>query len=283
MENPKEQLPVSESIERICDKTLGGNDRSNELTHVVGSVAGAACMLYSKIAYRFKVVNGEALAQFKGKKNGVVVMSPHTSYYDVVAMYIAARPTGQFIRIFGRNTLFTVAGGVLGRFLALVGATPIKRDTSDRTALKRATRMLKNGEILGIFPEGTRRGKGSVEPALHGGAALFARMGKASLLPLGLKGCDKIQPKGQRPHFPRVTAEFGKPYSISSFDFLPKDQRLEGCTWYVLREAFALSHDIEPEQVDMAGLFPDCQDYSEIFAQHPIEPVDVSTLPDYEG
>ena len=49
----------------------------------------------------------------------------------------------------GRESLFDNAHGLVGQILSRVGAFPVKRDSADRTAIKRATRMLKNDEIVG--------------------------------------------------------------------------------------------------------------------------------------
>jgi 1-acyl-sn-glycerol-3-phosphate acyltransferase len=129
---------------------------------------------------------------------------------------------------------------------------------------------LKNGEIVGIMPEGSRRGKGSAAPSVHGGAALIARMGKAPLIPMAVRNVDKVKRKGERVRFPKITIEFGEPVCLSDFDFLPKADRLEACTWYVLRECYALFYDIPAEKVDMVELFPDDTDYTAVFAEHPI-------------
>ena len=130
--------------------------------------------------------------------------------------------------------------------------------------------MLKNGEIVGIMPEGSRRGKGSAVPRVHGGAALIARMGKAPILPMAVHNVDKVKRKGERLRFPKVTVEFGNPIMLSDFDFLPKDERLDACTWYALRECFAMFQHVAPEDVDMAALFPEDKDFTSAFAEHPI-------------
>jgi len=120
------------------------------------------------------------------------------------------------------------------------------------------------------MPEGSRRGKGSVAPRVHGGAALIARMGKAPILPMAVHNVDKIKVKGERVRFPKVTVEFGNPVMLSDFDFLPKDERLDACVWYALRECFAMFQHKAPEEVDMAALFPDDKDFTQTFAEHPI-------------
>ena len=64
--------------------------------------------------------------------------------------------------------------------------------------------------------------------------------------------------------------EYGSPVLLSDFDFVEKADRLEACSWYVMRECFALFRRTAPEQVDMAELFPDTRDYAPLFAEHPI-------------
>ena len=76
-------------------------------------------------------------------------------------------------------------------------------------------KYLKDGEVVSIMPEGTRRGKGNVEPHVHGGAALIARMGKAPILPLAVRNVDKIKRKGERVRFPKVTIVYGDPVYLS--------------------------------------------------------------------
>ncbi len=272
-------FPVHEDY---WDRPFGGNDSTNHLPYPLICFLSGFFSVFMKVLFRFSVKNQESVRKFQGKKNGAVVVSPHVSYLDVIAMFLSVRPT-QWVRLIGRDSLFEAAGGILGRILSHAGAFPIKRDEADRVALKRAARMLKNGELVGIFPEGTRRGKGGRIPALHGGAALIARMGKAPLLPLGLRNIDQVKQKGKFFRFPKITAVFGEPVALSSFDFLPKDERLDACTWYVMREAFALSRDVSPTEVNMKELFPESKDYTDIFAEHPIERFAVEDAPDYQA
>lgn len=51
--------------------------------------------------------------------------------------------------------------------------------------------------------------------------------------------------------------------------------------WYVLRESFALSHDISAEEVDMVALFPESKDYTDVFCEHAIERVNMNELKEY--
>ena len=221
-----------------------------------------------KICFRYRIDGRENLRAFKDKC-GAVVVSNHTSFLDVVLMYMGARPS-QFVRLMGRDTLFDNAGGLVGQILSRVGAFPIKRDSADRAAIKRAAHMLKGNQLVGILPEGTRRDKGSKKPEIHSGAAFIAKMGKAPIVPMCVRNAENVKRKGERLRFPKITAEYGKPIVVSDFDFLPKEDRLEGCTWYAMREVFALHQQVPREQVDMVALFPDGRDFTAVFAEHPI-------------
>lgn len=261
--------PIEEKYGKFFDAPLGVDEYSKGEKHmgrapahvIVSAVAGIC-----KVLWRFDVVGLESLSNLV-KKSGVVVVSNHTSYLDVVFMYVSMYPH-YWPRFMARDSLFK--NPVLGWIIAQVGAFPIKRDTADRTSIKRAARMLKNGEIVGIMPEGSRRGKGSVAPRIHGGAALIARMGKAPILPMAVRNVDKIKVKGERVRFPKVTIEYGNPVFVEDFNFLPKEDRLDACTWYALRECFGLFYEIEPEKVDMVSLFPEDKDFTAAFAEHPI-------------
>ena len=268
------------SLDRFYDGSLDGNDRSGRFGAGFARFLSAFFHVIARLFFRYEVSGQENLRQFMGKKNGAVLVAPHVSYVDAVLLFLSARPK-QWVRLMGKSDLFTCLGGALGSIVARVGAFPITRDSADTTAIKRASRMLKNGELVGLFPEGTRRGKGNVESALHGGAALIARMGKAPLIPVGLVNVDQVKRKGERVRFPKLGVVIGKPYALSSFDFLPKEDRLEGATWFVMREAFALSRGCSPSEVDMLALFPDGKNFTQAFSGRFIEPLDVSTLPDY--
>lgn len=256
------------SQEAMWDRPLGGVSQKKQIPHWFGNLVFVVIGFICKVCFRYSVKNRENLRAFKNV-SGVVVVCNHTSFLDVVFMYLAARPS-QWLRLMGRDSLFDNAHGLLGQILSRVGAFPVKRDSADRTAIKRAAAMLKNDEIVGILPEGTRRGKGSLAPELHSGAAFVAKMGHAPLLPMTVRNAEKVKQKGERIRFPKVTVEYGRPILLGDFDFLPKNERLEAATWYAMRECFALFYNKPAADVDMVELFPNAKDYTAIFAEHPL-------------
>ena len=266
-ETKQAESPKPKKYERLFDEPFGvdayadGKKRfSRAPAHVIVGVVSGIC----KVLYRYRVVGREKLPPL-ADSSGVVAISNHTSYLDVVFMYLGMFPR-YWPRFMARDSLFEHEP--LGWIFAHIGAFPIKRDSADRTAVKRAAKMLKNGEVVGIMPEGTRRGKGSAALHVHGGAALIARMGKAPILPMAVLNVDKVKRKGERLRFPKITVVFGNPVLLEDFDFLPKDERLEGCVWYALRESFALFQGVPREEVDMHALFPEDKDYTPVFAEH---------------
>jgi 1-acyl-sn-glycerol-3-phosphate acyltransferase len=84
----------------------------------------------------------------------------------------------------------------LGRLLLYVGAFPVHRESADREALQRAEEVLKRGECLVLFPEGTRRQGSVIENLMEGAAFLSARTG-APIVPIGIGGSDLAMPKGK--------------------------------------------------------------------------------------
>jgi 1-acyl-sn-glycerol-3-phosphate acyltransferase len=84
----------------------------------------------------------------------------------------------------------------LGRLLLYVGAFPVHRESADREALQRAEEVLKRGECLVLFPEGTRRAGPVIEDLMEGATFLSARTG-APILPIGIGGSDLAMPKGK--------------------------------------------------------------------------------------
>lgn len=239
--------------------SVGGE---HHISHIVGNIAWVIVGLVFKTCFRYTVKGRENIRRFRGK--GALIMANHTSFLDVAFFYLAARPT-QWARFVARDTLFEKAGGFSGWMLANFGAFPVTRDEADTTAVKRAVKYMKHGELVEIFPEGTRRNKGNIPPKLHAGAALMARMAKAPIVPATCRNAENIKQKGKFLRFPKVSIEYGEPRCVSDFDFIDRHKRLEACTWYMMRECFALSRRCKPEEVDMRELFPEDTDYTELF------------------
>ena len=115
---------------------------------------------------------------------------------------------------------------LIGWFFWIYGAFPVRRFSGDMGALRVARNYLRSGEIVLMFPEGTRGHGRGMRPGLPG-AAMVALLSKAPIVPVAITGTDEI-------HIPRVffqwlmrrrpalTIEFGEPFS---FEATPADAR----------------------------------------------------------
>lgn len=268
--------PFARWYERCWDLPMTAPAHERHINTFVARIVLGVVYVLAKLLFRHRCAHQQRFRELH-KHTGVCVVSNHTSFLDVVFVYLSLWPHA-WARFLARNTLFENKPFIFKWLLSHVGVIPVKRDSADMLAVKRASRALKHGEVVCIMPEGTRRGRGSKKPSIHGGAALIARMGKAPLLPLCVRDAERIKEKGSRVRFPRITSEFGNPIVLSDFDFLPKDKRLEGATWYAMREIFALQFRIKPDEVDMPTLFPDDFDFTPVFREHPIAPRSVDDV-----
>ena len=84
----------------------------------------------------------------------------------------------------------------LGRLLSVLGAFPVHRESADREALHRAEEVLRQGQVLVLFPEGTRREGSAVHELQEGTSFLAARTG-SRVVPVGIGRSDLAMPKGR--------------------------------------------------------------------------------------
>ena len=147
--------------------------------------------------------------EIKGKENvpaegNAIICCNHYSNYDpfAAAIYLDRLP-----RYIGKKELFE--NKILAYLLKEVRVFPLDRKaTMDMKAVKTALKILKDGEILGIFAEGTRVKEGQQVDA-KGGVALFAMKGNANVIPCAISGKYKFRNK--------ITVEYGEPLTLDEF------------------------------------------------------------------
>lgn len=135
---------------------------------------------------------------------GAVLASNHQSHLDILALAAANHRHVSFV---ARDTLakwkwlaFTMRG---------CGAILIQRNASDRKALRAMTQHLEKGDLVIIFPEGTRTQDGSLRE-FKGGALLAARMAKVPIVPVGIRGSVEAWPRSRAIPLPRkIGLRFG--------------------------------------------------------------------------
>jgi len=149
------------------------------------------------------------------KTGGVLICPNHVCDADAGAIAVAVPRAPWFI---GKAELFSPAwfGALLHHFHVI----PIKRDSADRSALRRADALLKAGEALVLFPEGGGNPEGVLQP-LHPGAAMIALRAHVPIVPVALINTNKIWPYGDpRPRRGGVPVRviFGEPIDLSDLE-----------------------------------------------------------------
>jgi 1-acyl-sn-glycerol-3-phosphate acyltransferase len=103
---------------------------------------------------------------------------------------------------------------VLGWLIRHLNAFPVQRGGVDRKAIRQAMGILRAGEVVGIFPEGTRGdGKTLLKP--HPGGVLLAIKAGVPVVPMAIIGAEKVVPRGR--FFPRpckIKVYIGEPIDL---------------------------------------------------------------------
>jgi 1-acyl-sn-glycerol-3-phosphate acyltransferase len=142
---------------------------------------------------------------------GFVLAANHMSNLDPWPLAVPLFPRRR-LRFMAKSELFNP---VLTPLLRAGGAFPVRRGERDREALRTAVELVRAGEIVVMFPEGTRRRKGlrkKHEAKPHSGAARIALVAEAPLVPAAISGTDRLSRLGPM----RVT--YGKPIPLDDLD-----------------------------------------------------------------
>ena len=145
-------------------------------------------------------------------KENFILATNHQSHLDEVATsYICVPRRFHFI---GQTDSFKEVGRILIHiFYFFTGVIPIdrKNEESRKKVIKEAIRVLKKGDILIIYPEGTRTRTGEMGEGKLGVARIFLET-KAPILPVAIEGTFELMPPGKKPKIKKVVKiNIGKP------------------------------------------------------------------------
>jgi 1-acyl-sn-glycerol-3-phosphate acyltransferase len=206
-------------------------------------------LVLMRVLYR-PVVEGVAHIPDEGP---VILAGNHVTFIDSLFLSLVVRRQVYFI---GKDEYVTgkgVKGRVMAWFFTTCGMIPVDRDGGHGgvAALMTGRRILEEGRIFGIYPEGTRSPDGRLYRG-RTGIARLALMTGAPVVPFAMIGTDKVQPGGRgMPRIAPVTVRFGEPLEFARYEGMDRDR-------YVLR---AVTDEVMSHVMHLGG-----QEYVDIYA-----------------
>ncbi len=161
------------------------------------------CWVVSQVWFRIRCA-GRANVPASGP---VLLVSNHQSHLDPVLVGVACP---RQMRALARHELFFWP---LSWLIRTLGAVPIERERNALAGIKTTLKLLKDGEAVLVFPEGTRTPHGKLQP-LQPGFCMLARRSGATIVPVAVHGAFAAMPRGSS--FPRpkpVRVTFAEPIS----------------------------------------------------------------------
>lgn len=165
-----------------------------------------------KIIYRVKV-NG--IENFKDDKP-IIISANHTHIFDPV---ILATLTKRQIFFLSKKEIFEKK--LSAKFFTKLGVIPIDRENTDLKAIKSCFRVIRNGDLLGIFPEGTRVKTIDINN-MKKGVALIALKNKVNILPIHIEASYKI--------FSKITVDVYPMIETNNFENMEDSEAIDKLT-----------------------------------------------------
>ncbi|MEX2393122.1 MAG: (d)CMP kinase, partial [Actinomycetota bacterium] len=168
-------------------------------------VMRAILALLLRTAFRLEVVGIENIP----KHGGVIVAPNHRSLIDHPVVGVI---TDRQVWFMGKSELFK--NDLAAKFLRALGAFPVNRGKPDRASLQRCLELLEGGEVVGIYPEGTRRPDSRFDDVEDGFAYIALKSG-APIVPIAVSGTESVLPHGKRfPRFVKIRVVVGEPFRL---------------------------------------------------------------------
>jgi 1-acyl-sn-glycerol-3-phosphate acyltransferase len=176
------------------------------------------------------------------RDGAVILAANHISNADAVILGAwLTKSLGRRIHWLGKKEMFDWP--VVGYVARNGGIHPVDRAAADVDAFRTAERVLTEGHVLMIFPEGTRSPSGELQKPKDGLAMLALRSG-APIVPIGLSNTDRVWPKGQLLPRPggHATMRIGRPFRLADElpDGLDRKSAKTAATDLIMRRIAAL-------------------------------------------
>jgi 1-acyl-sn-glycerol-3-phosphate acyltransferase len=161
---------------------------------------------FFKVFYRLEVFGLENIPE----EGGFIMAANHASYLDPPVLGAVST---RRVRFMAREGLFKVP---LLRTFIKAFSFPVKRGKPHPSAIKEAVQRLRQGQLIVVFPEGSRSADGSLLEAKRG-LSVIAALSKIPVVPTFIKGTEKALPVGKKLLRPaKITVVFGTPLAMKN-------------------------------------------------------------------
>lgn len=203
--------------------------KKKKFSNRFGRVAHALLAPLARFLLRVRVHGRENVP----KEGGAVVAINHISFLDVIAVS-ASFPGARMPRYLAKAELFRIP--LLASFIRALGAIPLDRGRSDVGAVRQAIEVAEGGELLGLFPQGTRqKGKNPADTPIKSGVAMITARAKCPILPV----CIRIK-RMRYAFLRRVDVIIGKPILPETLGLLEETPNYREAAEAAFREVCAL-------------------------------------------
>ncbi len=185
------------------------------------------------------------------RKGAVILASNHLSFIDSVFLPLVIERRVTFLAKSDYYTARGPKGWAIKNFLKAAGMLPIDRSggKASEASLNTGLGVLRRGEVLGIYPEGTRSPDGKLYRGRTGVARMVLESG-VNVIPVAMIDTEKVMPIGRRlPKVRRIGVVIGEPLDFSRFEGMESDR-------FILRSItdeimYELSHLSDQEYIDV--------------------------------
>lgn len=164
-------------------------------------IARVICIVVLRLYYSIEICFEGSSSDVDG---GAIVCANHSTNLDPVLVAISVKKQ---VRFMAKKELFSSA--FRRYFLNVLGAFPVNRGENDIKSMKTAIRVVKDGGVLGLFPEGTRNIAGEDMEAKAGVGFIVAKTGKP-VIPITIHSGMKFRSK--------IQIKVGKPIDFSAYE-----------------------------------------------------------------
>jgi 1-acyl-sn-glycerol-3-phosphate acyltransferase len=203
-----------------------------------------------RLIFRPLVEGGEHIPD----EGPAIIASNHLSFSDSIFMPLMVKRKVTFVAKAEYFTGKGLKGFLVRMFFVGTGTIPVDRSggRAAQAALDTGMRVLREGNLFGIYPEGTRSPDGRLYRGKTGVARLALESG-APVIPVAMLNADEIQPPGKvLPRIRRVRIRFGRPLDFSRYSGMAGDRFVER----------AVTDEIMYELMELSG-----REYVDIYAQ----------------